>query len=64
MLINFTDATNGNSVSVNPQHVVCVFTTKDEKSGLDATVINVLNGNIAVTESFTEVVGRIQGELK
>lgn len=64
MLINFTDATNGNSVSVNPQHVVCVFTTKDEKSGLDATVINVLNGNIAVTESFTEVVGRIQSELK
>ena len=64
MLINFTDATNGNSVSVNPQHVVCVFTTKDEKSGLDATVINVLNGNIAVTESFTEVVGCIQGELK
>jgi len=64
MLLNFTDATTGNSVAVNPQHVVCVFTNTDEKSGLSATVINVLNGNIAVSEEYTEVVGRIQSELK
>jgi hypothetical protein len=64
MLINFTDATTGNSVAVNPQHVVCVFTNKDEKTGLTVTVINVLNGNIAVTEEYTEVVGRIQSELR
>jgi len=64
MLINFTDATTGNSVAVNPQHVVCVFTNKDEKTGLTVTVINVLNGNIAVTEEYTEVVGQIQSELR
>jgi len=64
MLIIFTDVNNGNSVAVNPQHIVCVFTTKDETTGLDTTVINMLNGNVAVTEEYTEVVGRIQNEIK
>jgi len=64
MLIIFTDATTGNSVAINPTHVVCVFTNTDEKTGLTATVINMLNGNVAVTEEYTEVVGRIQSEIK
>jgi hypothetical protein len=59
MLINFTDATTGNSVAVNPQHVVCVFTNKDEKTGLTVTVINVLNGNIAVDEDYDDVLGKL-----
>jgi len=64
MLIIFTDVNNGNSVAVNPQHIVCVFTSKDEKTLLEATIINMLNGNVAVTEEYMEVVGRIQSELK
>jgi len=64
MLIIYTDATTGNSVAINPEHVVCVFTNKDEASGLTSTIINMLNGNIAVTEDYLEVVGRIQSELK
>jgi uncharacterized protein YlzI (FlbEa/FlbD family) len=64
MLIIYTDATTGNSVAINPEHVVCVFTNKDETTGLTSTIINMLNGNIAVTEEYSEVVGRIQGELK
>jgi hypothetical protein len=60
----YTDATTGNSVAINPEHVVCVFINKDETTGLTTTVINVLNGNIAVTEEYTEVVGRIQSELR
>jgi len=64
MLLHFRDATTSNTVAVNPHHVVCVFTNKDETSGLTSTVINMLNGNIAVTEDYLEVVGRIQSELK
>jgi uncharacterized protein YlzI (FlbEa/FlbD family) len=64
MLLLFTDVNNGNSVAVNPQHIVCVFTSKDETTSIEATIINMLNGNVAVTEEYTEVVGRIQSELK
>jgi uncharacterized protein YlzI (FlbEa/FlbD family) len=64
MLITFTDFNSGNSLAVNPEHIVCVFTAPDEKSGLQTTVINMLNGNVAVTEEYTEVVGRIQSELR
>jgi hypothetical protein len=64
MLLHFTDATTGNSVAVNPQHVVCVFTNKDETTGLTSTVINMLNGNIAITEEYLTVTGQLQGELK
>jgi hypothetical protein len=63
MLIIFTDVVTKNSVAINPQHVVCVFTSKDEKTLDTVTVISVLNGNIAVCEDYTEVVGRIQSEL-
>jgi hypothetical protein len=64
MLLIFTDVNTGNPVAINPQHIVCVFTSKDEKTLLEATIINMLNGNVAVTEEYLEVVGRLQGELK
>lgn len=63
MLLFFTDVTTGLPVAINPQHVACVFTTKDE-SGAETTIINLVNGNVAVSDSQLEVVGRIQGELK
>jgi hypothetical protein len=64
MLIIYTDAVTGNSVAVNPEHVVCIFTNTDEKTGLTSTIINVLNGNIAVTEEYSTVVSQIQSELR
>jgi uncharacterized protein YlzI (FlbEa/FlbD family) len=60
----YTDATTGNSVAINPQHIVCVFTNKDETTGLTTTVINMLNGNIAVTEDHLTVINQIQSELR
>ena len=64
MLLTFTDATTGNSLAINPQHVVVVFITKDEQSGNETTVINLLNGNVAVSESYIDVLGQLQGQLK
>jgi len=64
MLIIYTDFNSGNSIAVNPAHVVCVFTAPDEKTNLQTTVINMLNGNVAVTEEYSTVVGQIQSELR
>lgn len=63
MLLNFTDKQTGNSVSINPKHVVVVFTAKDEE-GNETTIINTLTGNIPVQQSQIDVVGAFQGELK
>jgi uncharacterized protein YlzI (FlbEa/FlbD family) len=64
MLIYFNDASTKLSVAINPQHVACVFITKDEVDG-DVTILNLINGgNVAVSESQMDVVGRIQSELK
>jgi hypothetical protein len=62
MLVTFTDITTGNSVAINPTQVACVFTAKVEEE--EHTVINMLNGNIAVSEGYLDVVGKLQGELK
>ena len=63
MLLYFTDVTTGLPVAVNPHHVACVFITKDENN-TETTIINLVNGNVAVSESQLEVVGRIQSELR
>lgn len=58
MLVNFTDANNDNAISINPEHVVAVFEIAEgEKQG--TTVINVVNGNVLVKESYVEAVGRL-----
>ena len=71
MLVLFTDAKSKNAIAVNPEHVVAVFTvpsTPDETGAINPdaglTVIGVLNGNILVSEEYTEVVGTLQGQLK
>ena len=63
MLLHFTDATSGQTVAINPVQVICVFTNKDEKTGQEVTVVNTLSGNVALTDTYLEVVGRINGEL-
>lgn len=64
MLSTFTDAQSGNSLAINPQHVVCVFTPVLKEGDTEVTVINLLNGNVAVKETYLDVVGRLQGALQ
>ena len=61
--IHLTDVVSGNFVAINPTKVVCVFTNKDPETGLETTVINLVNGNVGVTEDYLETVGRLQGVL-
>lgn len=63
MMLLFTDAQTGNSVAVNPNFVVVVFSTKTEE-GVEKTVINTTTGNILVNESQVEVIGQLQGALQ
>jgi len=63
MLLPIIDAESGRTVFVNPKHVVVVFEGKNPE-GVQLTMINVLNGNIATEQDFLTVVGMIQGELK
>jgi hypothetical protein len=59
-MLHFTDSVTGMSVAINPSKVVCVFTNKDAETGVETTVINLVNGNVGVTESYLETVGRLQ----
>jgi hypothetical protein len=59
-MLHFTDSVTGMSVAINPSKVVCVFTNKDAETGVETTVINLINGNVGVTESYLETVGRFQ----
>ena len=57
-MLHFTDAQTQQSIAVNPSFVVVVFTTKDE-DGSEKVVINTTTGNVVVTESYLDVVGRL-----
>jgi len=63
MLIPFIDAETGNEIYVNPQQVAVIFQGKNAE-GVQLTMINLLNGNVATQEDFLSVVGKIQGEMK
>ena len=63
MLLPFIDAESGRTVLVNPKHVAVVFEGVNPE-GVQLTMINLLNGNIATEQDFLTVVGMIQGELK
>jgi hypothetical protein len=40
--------------------VVCIFTNKDPDSGVETTVVNLVNGNVGVTEEYLEAVRLLQ----
>ena len=63
MLVYFTDNNTQKSVAINPKHVVCVFTTVATEETPEFTIVNMLNGNVALKEDYLEVVGRLNGEL-
>jgi len=58
MMLLFTDAGNQQSVALNPEYIVVVFTAKNE-DGSENVVINTTTGNLIVTESYLDVVGRL-----
>jgi hypothetical protein len=63
MLIPFQDAETGGTIFVNPKQVSVVFEGKNPE-GIQLTMINLLNGNIATEEPLLDVVGKLQAELK
>jgi hypothetical protein len=61
-MLTFNDAVTDNSVAINPNFVVAVFTASEgEMTG--KTVIGLSNGNIVVSQDFLSVVGQLQGQL-
>jgi len=63
MLIPFLDAETEGTIFVNPKQVSVVFEGKNPE-GIQMTMINLLNGNVATLEPLLEVVGKLQAELK
>jgi hypothetical protein len=63
MLVPFLDAETGKTIFVNPTQVAVIFEGKNPE-GIQLTMINLLNGNVATEEDILSVVGKIQGELK
>ena len=43
--IHLTEVVSGNLVAINPTKVVCIFTNKDPDSGVETTVVNLVNGS-------------------
>jgi uncharacterized protein YlzI (FlbEa/FlbD family) len=63
MLIPIIDAESGNKVYVNPQQVAVIFQGVNPE-GVQLTMINLLNGNVATAEPIDEVVEKLQGGVK
>ena len=63
MLIPFQDAESGGTIFINPKQVSVVFEGKNPE-GIQLTMINLLNGNVATQEPLLDVVGKLQAELK
>jgi hypothetical protein len=63
MLIQFTDKMTGNPVAINPKQVLCVVTHKNEELNEEVTVIGIPSATIGVTQSYTEVVGLLNGAM-
>lgn len=62
MLIPFKDAETEGTIFVNPKQVSVVFEGKNPE-GIQLTMINLLNGNVATLEPLLEVVGKLQSEI-
>jgi hypothetical protein len=56
-MLYFTEVGTKNSLAINPEYVVLVFQKIEDDEKL--TVINMINGNVAVEEDYLETVGRL-----
>lgn len=58
MFVSFTEVMTGKTVSINPDHVVAVFTVNEgEQAG--KTAIGVVNGSVIVSEAYDDVVSQL-----
>jgi hypothetical protein len=69
MLITFTEAQSKGPVAINPNQIVSVFTVEKSESEamkpfVGKTAIVFSGGNVIVEDSYLEVVGKINGELR
>ena len=59
-MIRLTDATNSNSLSLNPEYVVAIFVVVDKESDyVGKTGISLMNGTLIVDEEFDDVSSRV-----
>jgi hypothetical protein len=63
MLLTFTDSKSKTAFAVNPEYVVCVSIGHDDEKN-EKAVVHLINGAIFVEESYLDVVGALQGELR
>ena len=63
MLIPFLDAETEGIIYVNPKQISVVFEGKNPE-GVQLTMINLLNGNVATREPLLDVINKLQEELK
>lgn len=58
MLYKFTEAKSNDCIAINMDHIVAVFTaTEGDLQG--KTILNLINGMVAVEESLVSVLGTL-----
>lgn len=69
MLVLLTEVHSQDTIAINPDKIVSVLTVKGDgnpeaSNFVGKTAVVLINGNVLVEESFVEVVGRLNGELR
>jgi hypothetical protein len=58
MILKFTESKSNQVIGINPEHIVAVFeATEGDFKG--KTVLNLLNGSVAIEESLVTVFGQL-----
>ena len=58
MFLKFTESKSNQVIAINPEHVVAVFEAADgDFKG--KTVLNLINGSVAIEESLVTVFGQL-----
>jgi len=60
MLVSLTEFKTSNPITINVNNVVCVFTGIDPISNTETTFVNMINGNIAVSQTYDYVITSIK----
>ena len=60
MLYKFTETKSQTVIAINPDHVVAVFQTIEEGEFNGKTILNLVNGAVAVNEDLLTVMGILE----
>jgi len=60
MLYKFTETKSQTVIAINPDHVVAVFETMEEGDFRGKTILNLINGAVAVDEDLLTVMGILE----